>query len=160
MSLDSNIRRILWTSLLQADQEQRYWHCKACNYVRWDFRTKIFLAIATSSAVGGWAIWSECQYVWKSLTVVSSLLSVVMPFLSLNDKVLSMTEVHAKGLQLMHTYEAMWRDQDLLDEAQIRSQLDAGKRTEGELSAKAISLPGSDRELGAKTYEQVVKGRT
>ena len=158
--MEPNIRSSLWTSLLQADQEQRYWHQKACEYVRWDFWTKVFLAIVTSSAVGGWAIWSQYPYIWKSLTVVSSLMSIVMPFLSLNDKVLSMTEVHGKWLQLLHDYEAMWRDQEVLDDSSVRAQLDAGKKVESELSAKAISLPGADRTLGANTYAQVIKDRT
>lgn len=153
------VRESVWKAMLQSDQEQRYWHAKACQYVKWDFRAKLFLAIVTSSSVASWSIWIESAILWKSLTVGASLLSIVLPILSLNDKVLAMTEVHAKWLQLMHDYEGMWRDQDTLEQPEVRSRLDAAKRIESELSSKTINLPGKDIKLGGETFHQVKRDR-
>lgn len=97
---------------------------------------------------------------WKSLTVVASLLSVVLPFLTLNDKVQGMTELHGKWLQLMHEYEELWRDQQVVQEADARTRLASAKKVESELSSKAITLPGQDRSLGASTFHEVIKDRT
>lgn len=158
--MDPVLRDSIWKSLLQADQEQRYWHVKACRYVQWDFRTKVFLAIITSSSVAGWSLWGDAPVLWKSLTVVASLLSVVLPFLTLNDKVQGMTELHGKWLQLMHEYEELWRDQQVVQEADARTRLASAKKVESELSSKAITLPGQDRSLGASTFHEVIKDRT
>jgi len=96
---------------------------------------------------------------WKSLTIAASLLSIVLPFLSLNDKVLGMTEVHGKWLQLMHGYEELWRDQDVVQDADVRARVSDAKKIESELSSKAISLPGQDEKLGAATYHEVIAER-
>lgn len=118
------------------------------------------MAVVTSSTVAGWTIWGASPALWKSLTVIASLLSIVLPILSLNDKVLAMTEVHAKWLQLMHEYEALWRDQDITGEVDARQRVAASKKIEGELSSKAITLPGGDKKLGATTYAEVLSERT
>ena len=158
--MDSVLRESVWRSLLQADQEQRYWHIQACRFVKWDFRTKVFLALVTSSSVAGWTLWSDFPWIWKTLTVVASVMSIVLPFLSLNDKVLGMSDVHAKWLQLMHDYEELWRDQGILEDSDVRTRIAKAKRIESELSSKAISLPGQDKILGALTFNEVVKERT
>lgn len=158
--MDPVLRSSIWTSLLQADQEQRYWHRKARQYVQWDFRTKVFLALITSTTVASWTIWGDVPMLWKSLTVLASLLSVVQPFLSLNDKVQGMTEVHGKWLQLMHEYEALWRDQTVVGDSEARARVESAKKVESELSSKAISLPGQDSALGAVTFNEVVRERT
>ncbi|MBX9793696.1 MAG: hypothetical protein K2Y02_05295 [Burkholderiaceae bacterium] len=154
------LRGAIWRSLLQSDQEQRYWHRKACQYVRWDFRSKVFLALVTSSTVASWTLWSDLPVLWKTLTVAASLISIVLPFLSLNDKVLVMTEVHGKWLQLMHEYEELWRDQELVEDGDARVRVSGAKKVESELSSKAISLPAQDRKLGATTYHEVINERT
>ena len=97
---------------------------------------------------------------WKSLTVAATLLSLVLPFLALNDKVLSMTEVHGKWLQLMHEYEELWRDQELVPDADARARVAKAKKIESELSSKAIGLPGQDKKLGATTYFEVIGERS
>jgi hypothetical protein len=158
--VDSVLRDSIWRSLLQSDQEQRYWHRKACQYVKWDFRSKVFLALVTSSTVASWTFWSDVPSLWKSLTVAASLLSIVLPFLSLNDKVLGMTEVHGKWLQLMHEYDELWRDQELVQDSEMRARVASAKKVESELSSKAISLPGQDKKLGGVTYHEVIRERT
>ncbi|MBK7614621.1 MAG: hypothetical protein IPJ08_09150 [Burkholderiales bacterium] len=158
--MESVLRDSIWRSLLQSDQEQRYWHRKACQYVKWDFRSKVFLALITSSTVASWSLWNDHPLLWKSLTVVASLVSIVLPFLSLNDKVLGMTEVHGKWLQLMHEYEELWRDQALLEDGAARARVSSAKKIESELSSKAIGLPAQDRKLGATTYHEVIAERT
>jgi len=158
--MDEGLRRAIWESLLHADQEQRYWHRMACRYVERDFRSKLFLAIVTSSTVAGWAFWKEHPVVWQSLSGVASLLAIVLSVANWNDKVLAMTELHAKWMQLTHEYEASWRDQSIVDDAIARTSLAASKKIEGELSSKAINLPGQNKKLGEQTYKQVIEERT
>lgn len=155
--MDAAIRLSLWTSLLQADHEQRYWHAKACERVGYDFWSKIVLAFLSSGAVAGWTFWADYPGWWKGLSAVATLLSIVLPLMALNSQVVTMTEVHGRWLQLKHNYDAMWRDQALISNEDVRKKLDESKRMEAELSAKAISLPSKDVKLGAKTYREVIE---
>lgn len=155
--MDGPIRYSLWTSLLQADQEQRYWHAKACERVGYDLWSKIILAFLSSSAVAGWTFWADYPAGWKGLSALATLLSIVLPLVALNSQVVTMTEVHGRWLQLKHMYEAMWRDQSLISTEEIRKKLDEAKGIEAELSAKAIRLPSNDKRLGAKTYRAVTE---
>lgn len=129
--LDEELRTAIWESMLQSDQERRYWHLKAREYVNWDLRSKVFLALVTSSSVAGWVFWSEFPGWWKFLTCVASAVSIALPFLALSDKSQAMTEVHAKWLQLMHEYEECWRDRAHIDATLVRTKLRECKRIEG-----------------------------
>lgn len=155
--MEERLRKHLWESMLQADQEQRYWHSKACQYVDHDRDGKIVLAVLSSGSVAGWAFWADVPWAWKLLSGFATLLSIVLPTLGLNSKVVAMTDLHGQWLQLKYLYEMMWRDQCTLAEKNIRERLESGKRKEAELSAKAISLPGKDEKLGAQTYHQVLQ---
>ena len=153
--MDEAIRQSLWNAPLQADQEQRYWHAKACERVGYDFWSKIVLAFLSSSADAGWTFWADYPAWWKGLSAVATLLSIVLPLVAWNSQVVTMTEVHGRWLQLKHVYEAMWRDQVIISGEEVRKKLDESRRTEAELSAKAISLPSNDKRLGAKTDREV-----
>lgn len=155
--MDEALRLSLWNSLLQADQEQRYWHAKACEVVNHDFWSRVVLAVLSSSAVAGWVLWEHYPVIWKGFSAVSTLLSIILPILGLNSKVVAMTDVHGQWLQLKHVYEAMWRDQSHISDDDVRRKLDESKRREAELSAKAITLPSTDKKLGSKTYHEVVQ---
>jgi hypothetical protein len=157
--MDPKLREALWQALLTADHAQRYWHEKACQYVSRDFYSKVFLAICTSSAVAGWSLWADVPLAWKTLSVAATLTSIVLPFVAISDKIVSMTDQHTKWLVVMNKYDRVWRDEQIVSDKEVRAELDAGKQIETDLSAKAIPLPGKDMTLSGKVYEAVMKDR-
>ena len=53
---------------------------------KWDNRIQIFLAITSSSSIGGWVIWNEYGIIWGSLIAVSQVINAIKRFLPLKSK--------------------------------------------------------------------------
>jgi hypothetical protein len=56
----------------------RYWKAMLIKHSREEKRIKIFLAIVTSGTVI--SIFSSYPIIWKTLSVISALLAIILPF--------------------------------------------------------------------------------
>jgi len=47
----------------------------------WNWRLNIFLALASSSSIGAWAIWQELKLLWAILIALSQVITAIKPLL-------------------------------------------------------------------------------
>ena len=76
----NNSQKAIWRAMLDADMNARYWKAMLIKHSREEKRIKIFLAIVTSGTVIG--IFSSYPIIWKTLSVISALLAITLPFLN------------------------------------------------------------------------------
>jgi hypothetical protein len=157
MNADQN--DFLWRSLLDADQNARYWRAMTLRYVRRERATKIFLAIVSSATVAGWGFWREIGWIWQSLSILAALISVALPIFDVPRHVESMVELHEKWCQLLNDYEGVWTVRASIADADVQERIRKLKTTEVELSKKAAKLPNDDVALGTKTFNEVLRER-
>ena len=76
----NNSQKAIWRAMLDADMNARYWKAMLIKHSREEKRIKIFLAIVTSGTVI--SIFSSYPIIWKTLSVISTLLAIILPFLN------------------------------------------------------------------------------
>ena len=48
---------------------------------KWNWRIDIFIALASSSAIGAWAIWQELKLLWSIIIALSQVITTIKPLL-------------------------------------------------------------------------------
>jgi hypothetical protein len=69
---------------------------------------KIVLAIASSSSIGAWAIWSEYSWVWASIIAFSQVITAVTPFLPYRSRIKAYSSLLHELEELMIRAEFKW----------------------------------------------------
>lgn len=151
--------QLVWQSLLDADQNSRYWRAMALRYTRRERYTKFFLAFVASATVAGWSFWKDVSFVWQSLSVISALISIALPIIDVPRHIDSMIKLQTSWFQLQVYYEQLWAVRASINEADFQGKIKHLKDKEIMLSEEAAKLPNDDAELGAKTYDDVLKER-
>lgn len=54
---------------------------------------EIFLAVATSSSIGGWLIWREYSFFWAAVIAMSQVINAIMPHLPYKDRIKSLSSL-------------------------------------------------------------------
>ena len=157
--MNADQKNFLWRSLLDADQNARYWRSMTLRYVRRERAAKIFLAIVSSATVAGWGFWREVAWVWQGLSILAALISVALPIFDVPRHVESMVELYEKWCQLLNDYEEVWTVRASISDADVQETIRKLKGTEVELSNKAAKLPSDDVALGTKTFNEVLRER-
>jgi len=157
MNADQTV--FFWQSLLDADQNSRYWRAMTLRFVRRERTAKIFLAIVSSATVAGWGFWREASWVWQGLSILAALISVALPIFDVPRHVEAMVELHEKWFQLLTEYEEIWALRASITDAETQEKIKKLKGTEVELAKKSAKLPNDDTDLGTKTYNDVLRER-
>ncbi len=69
-----------------------------------------FLAVASSSSICGWAIWSSWSFVWALVIALSQLISAVKQFLPYSTRLKSINGILREWEELLTCYEMKWFD--------------------------------------------------
>ena len=75
------LRKTVWRAMLDADLNYRYYGKLGRRYSGYERATKIFSAVASSSVVASWGMWSDVPILWKILSGISAVVAVVLPAL-------------------------------------------------------------------------------
>ena len=76
-----NYQSIYWDNLVQFRAGVYYLQSYQIHSGKWNSRIQAFLAITSSSSIGGWAIWQEYGMIWGSLIAASQVVNAVKGFL-------------------------------------------------------------------------------
>ncbi|EGQ9395441.1 hypothetical protein AB1K39_15805 [Vibrio cholerae] len=101
--------------------QQQYWHelyalKTHINYIElqlekaelMDRRIKLFLAITSSSSIGGWAIWQNLSIVWAFLIAGSQVVTAILPHLPYASRIKTYSSVLTELNSLMVKAEFKW----------------------------------------------------
>src|SRR5690606_18075834 len=75
---------------------------------RIDRGLKIFLAIASSSSIGAWVVWSQLSYLWGSIIAISQVAAAVNPYLPYQSRIKEYTQLLRDLEELMIQMEFNW----------------------------------------------------
>jgi hypothetical protein len=157
--MNSETTSTVWSALLDADLNSRYWRLMALRHTRREKYAKIFLAVTASATVASWAVWEHVRPLWQGLSVVSAVVSVALPILDVPKDVKKMAEAQAEWTQLMHEYAELWEQRAALADADFSSKLKALRAREVKVSSETATLPSDDTGLAERCYAEVLKTR-
>jgi hypothetical protein len=153
------MRQDLWDSMLDADMNARYWRKLAKLYSSIDTSIKIFLALLASGTVAGWKLWANNPEVWKSLSAIAAIVSIILPIIQLPKTMSKMSDLAGRWLQIKTDYELLWTDYKKNENNQYLSKRYRDVKAR-EVSAKKTEtdLPEYDW-LIKKCYNEVILAR-
>ena len=70
-----------WRYMVQIKAWIFYLDLYAEDSYKWDKRINIFGAIASSTSIAAWTIWSQLSYVWSVIIAVSQVLTAIKSFM-------------------------------------------------------------------------------
>lgn len=73
-----------------------------------DRALKIALAIASSSSIGAWVIWTHLSWVWASIIAFSQVISAINPYLPYRSRIKAYTSLLHELEELMIQAEFKW----------------------------------------------------
>jgi hypothetical protein len=122
--LMSEIRVLVWQSMLTADMSARYWGHLAARFRKKETKIKIYLALTTSTgAVAGWSLWESFPWVWQVLSSISAVLAVSLPLLNYSGRVETMAILRGKWTSLRFAYERLWAGIDTKPYERVSDEL-------------------------------------
>ena len=101
-------RSWLWNHLLDADLNRRYWRYVTTRYKVRDQWGRILLALTSSGAVAGWAIWDQYPSGWQILSGLSAVVAIALPILNFPARVETAADLHGRWTELSAEYERLW----------------------------------------------------
>lgn len=123
-----------------------------------DRNINVFLAIASSSSIGAWAIWSEYRIVWSCVIAASQVITATKQFLPFQRRLSALGGVSHDLARLVIAIEHDWFDvsEGVLSSAQTQKKLTAYRTQVVDLTHKHFdkhSLP-TDGKLLTLAQEQ------
>lgn len=106
----TEIERLLWRSKLTAEMNTGYWGYLSARNSQRDVWFKVFIAVISSGTVGAWAFWAAIPIVWKALSGLSALTSIVVPLFKYSDKAKLMADLGGKWSRLANEYRGLWAE--------------------------------------------------
>jgi hypothetical protein len=64
-----------WNEMVEIRAHQNYLMLYQLSSERWDLGFRAFLAIASSGAIGAWAVWQQYPKVWAGIIATSQVIS-------------------------------------------------------------------------------------
>ncbi len=120
----SEIRELVWQSMLTADMSARYWGHLAARFRKRETKIKIFLALTTSTgAIAAWSLWESFPWVWQLLSSISAVLAVSLPILNYSGRVETMAGLRGKWTSLRFAYERLWVGIDTKPHERVSDEL-------------------------------------
>lgn len=156
--MSTDLRKEVWSSMLDADMNARYWKYLVERYSKRETYLKILLAITTSGAVI-WGIWVQQDVTLKFLSSFSALLAIVMPILNYSKKIDSMSELAGKWSELLIEYDDIWSEvNNNPDSSTLERTYKKFRTIQISLAEKERKMP-NEMKLIRKCYEEVKQSR-
>lgn len=155
--VNSEMRRHLWRAMLDADMNVRYWKYLCQDYLQRERMIKIFLAITTSGTVASWTVWSDLPILWKALSAISAVVSIISPFLNYQATIEALSTLSGKWWEAKRDYEGYWTRLESGESTnELQKEFDLIKAREGELIKMETKLP-HNAQLLTRCQEEVLR---
>jgi hypothetical protein len=120
--VESGLRKHVWESMLIADMNHRYYQLLTDHHRRIDLIAKILVALTSSAAVSGWAIWGRpgLDWMWKAASAASAVVAVGLPIVDPAKSMRSASELSASWFEVLREYELVWAEVDEASEKKVR----------------------------------------
>lgn len=77
---------------------------------KWDKRFSGFLALVTSSSIGGWVIWNQIPIFWTSVIAASHVLTTLKPYFPFAPRLKALPRLLSQLEDLFLELERHWHD--------------------------------------------------
>lgn len=103
-------RKHVWESMLVADMNRRYYQSLTDRYRRLDFWAKVLIAVTSSAAVSGWAVWSHpgVDWIWKLASAVAAVVAIALPLADPAKSLRIASELAGEWFAVLREYELLW----------------------------------------------------
>ena len=136
---------VMYSALRTSRMSEMYYADRVKSLQRWTLALQVLIALfATSSPIAGWAFWSKAnaKTFWAVFAGTAAVISVVSPFLKLDDKLKTATEL-ATGYCLV-TY----------DLKAVRDEVYGSRSLTAKASEMYEATLARTKELSTKAVEQ------
>ena len=118
-----NYQSLYWDTLVQLRYSVYYLQAYQISSEKWDTRIQIFLAITSSSSIGGWVIWDEYSMFWGFLIAASQVINAIKGFLPFQKRAKEIGSLNTEMEKLALDAESQWfsvfegelNDRDIFD---------------------------------------------
>lgn len=102
------IQQHIWRQLYRIKVHSIYLELLHAKTETIDRSIKIFLAIASSSSIAGWAIWKDAQFIWATIIAASQVLNSIRPFLPYRERMKALSSLSRELEELAIHIEIKW----------------------------------------------------
>jgi len=142
MEADSAIRYHIWNSMLDADLNHRYFGRLASRYKASDRWAKVFVAITSSTAVSGWAVWGTpgLDWIWKVASAMATIVAIAMPVFDPAASMKIASLLTGRWFSILSDYELLWARVDRMSESEADQACQVIAEAEKPLAEQETSL--------------------
>lgn len=143
MDAGSELRRLIWESMLDADLNDRYFGELTTGYQSKDRWAKVFIAIASSTTVSGWAFWGVpgLDWIWKLASAAATLVAIALPIFDPAASMKAASRLAGAWSSILSECKLLWTQVDAASEPEGRELLQAIMAKETPLAESESSLP-------------------
>jgi len=154
------IRRLIWDSMLSADLNHRYYSGLADLLQRWDRGARMFLAITSSAAVAGWAVWSTAglSWIWHGASALAAVVAVAQTILDHTKSIKTAGQLAGAWFSILRDYELLWASVGTASGKEVREQCQRIIREEKRLAELEATLT-TRRQVARRCEEEVRRFR-
>ena len=130
-----------WNYLLQVRTNVEYLDVYAEKTYIVDRNLRIICAIASSSAIAAWAVWTELAFLWSGVIVISQVISAIKDVLPFSQRMKMLKELNGAMKSIFQRMEYDWYkvSDGQLTEEEINELLFDYKRAVSEIENKFLS---------------------
>jgi hypothetical protein len=156
----NSLRRAIWSALLTAEFNSRYWDYLLRRFNQADFVVRLILAVAGCTAIAGWGFWRSHDIWWRAITTAATLLStVILPVLKWHRLIPVTSTVRSNWIGLKNDYENLLHDLDGgEDERGIENRFRQIRKKDQAAEAEPQTLPHYKR-LMDRCWQEVIMFR-
>jgi hypothetical protein len=99
-----------------------------------------FLAIVSSSSIGGWALWKDYQAVWATFIVISQIINAIKIYLPYSSRIKALAKTARELESLSIKYEKEWY------------YIAEGEKTEEEINTLRFDLKEKKTTISRKYF--------
>lgn len=107
---------------------------------KWDTYLNWFLACASTSSIGAWAIWKEFNYVWSIIIAGSQVINALKAQLPYSKRTKFLPKLYSELSELFNEYDYWWYkvSNDKLSEEEINDKLKELVEKDNKISNKYL----------------------
>ena len=139
--------------MLTAEMNCEYFTILASNFSKWDKRTKIFLAIMSSSVVAGWTIFSDAEkyphsaLLWHVASGLATATAIALPIFNLSKRAEWATALKVAYQSSANDYEFIWLKRETLADNKLIEETKKCIDREKALSSMEAHFPEKNESL-------------
>ena len=143
MDAGSELRHLIWDLMLTADLNGRYYGYLATRYRSADHWAKVFVAITSSTAVSGWALWGTpgLDWIWKAASAAATLVAIALPIFDPANSMKTASRLTGAWYSILSDYSLLWTQVDEASESLVRKRCQAIMAEERPLAELEATLP-------------------